>query len=362
MTKLLLDRGVDVDAKTGGVSTPLHFAAQNNEPPVADLLLERGAYVGVVDGSGNTPCQLLGENEHFTGHSTLETLCKLLGAAPAPTAAPFGAMPTPAAFNPTPTPVAPGRPSGGAAPDPWQFTESGDTPLHHAALDGSPAEVRRLLDQGADIHTKADMTLRDTSLIVGRWTPLHLAVWWNPDPDVTALLLDRGALIESKTQRGYTPLHGAARYNQFAVVVLLVERGADIKNPNDSGASPLQYATANEDPHVPRLLLDMGADVNHRSNSNTTALHGAAPNSNPAVASLLLDRGAETDINAVNSPGRTPLHYATQLNSNPEVASILVQWGADLQAQDNQGMTPCQLAQKNGAFTGHPVLDFLCAS
>ena len=355
MTKLLLDRGVDVDAKTGGGSTPLHWAAQNNVPAVVDLLLKRDTDLGVKDDNGNTPCQLFQQNEHFTGPTRLEILCGLI-AGPA--------TPTPSASSPTTTstPAAPGRPSGAVAPDPWQFTESGDTPLHHAALDGSPAEVRRLLDQGADIHARADMTLRDTSLIVGRWTPLHLAAWWNPDPDVTALLLDRGALIESKTQRGYTPLHGAARYNQFAVVVLLVERGAGIKNPNDSGASPLQYATANEDPHVPRLLLDMGADVNHRSNSNTTALHGGAANSNPAVATLLLDRGAETDINAVNRPGRTPLHYATQLNSNPEVASILVSGGADLQAQDNQGMTPCQLAQKNGAFTGHPVLDFLCAS
>ena len=348
VTKLLVDRGVDVDAKTGGGSTPLHFAAQNNEPAVVDLLLQRDTDLGVKDDNGNTPCQLFQQNEHFTGHSSLEVLCGLIAGPATPT--------------PTPTPAAPGRPSGAAASDTWRFTGIGDTPLHQAALSGGPGSVRELLDQGADIHARAEMQFGETALTVGDWTPLHVAAWLNPDPAVAALLLDRGAQIDARTTRDYTPLHGAARYNQFPVVILLVERGADVNATTGSGASPLQYAAANEDPDVAALLLGLGVDVNHRSNSNSTPLHTAAANGSPEVVILLLERGAESDINAENERGTTPLHYATQLNSNPEVASILVSGGADLQAQDNQGRTPCLLAQQNTAFTGHPILDFLCAS
>ena len=82
---------------------------------------------------------------------------------------------------------------------------------------------------------------------------------------------------------------------------------------------------------------------------------------NPAVVTLLLDRGAESDINAENERGTTPLHYAAYLNSNPEVATLLIQRGADIHARDNAGKTPCQLARSRGKFTGHPVQDVLCA-
>ena len=374
VTGLLLDRGIDVDARTGERLTPMHVAALNNVPAVTDLLLQRGANAGAADGSGNTPCQMLQQNEHFTGGSRLETLCKLLGVAHAPTAPPVPPTSTLPAFRPTitptlpafrptitPTPAASGRPGGApAASDPWSFTGGGDTPLHRAALEGGPAEVRSLLDQGADIHAGAEMRFRDSSIIAAGWTPLHLAAWWNPDIAVTALLLARGAQIESRTGRGDTPLLGAARYNRVGVVVLLVEHGADVNAASDGGVTPLQYAAANEDPNVAALLLRNGADVNHRSNANATPLHGAATNSNPDVVALLLERGAAGDIEVATRSGRRPLHYALQFNSNPEVAGILVAYGADPQAQDSEGNTPCRLAQQNAAFTGHPVLDLLC--
>ena len=363
VTVLLLDQGVDVDAKTDDRSTPLHLAAVNNVPAVAGMLLRRGANAGAIDDNGNTPCQLFQQNEHFTGGSRLETLCNLLGVAPAPTAPPGPPTPTLPAFRPTitPTPAASGRPGGVPAPPrTWRFTGGGETPLHHAALEGGLAEVRSLLDQGADIQATASMRFGDSSIIAVGWTPLHVAAWWNPDPAVVALLLERGAQIESRTGRGDTPLLGAARYNRFPVVVLLAEHGADVKSANDGGVTPLLRGAANEDPQVAALLLRMGADVNHRSNTNTTPLHGAATNSNPDVVALLLERGAASDIEVANQSGRRPLHYALQFNSNPEVAGILVAYGADPQAQDNEGNTPCQLAQQNAAFNGHPVLDLLC--
>ena len=80
----------------------------------------------------------------------------------------------------------------------------------------------------------------------------------------------------------------------------------------------------------------------------------------PEFTAKPLDRGAASDIEAANQSGRRPLHYAAQFNPNPEVAGILVGHGADLRALDNEGNTPCQRAQQNAAFTGHPVLDLLC--
>ena len=103
-----------------------------------------------------------------------------------------------------------------------------------------------------------------------------MAAWWNPDPAVAALLLDRGAQIDARTTRDYTPLHGAARYNRLAVVSLLVDHGADIKAGTHVGSRPLHYGVGIGDPAVASLLMGLGADVNARSTTGTTPLHRAA--------------------------------------------------------------------------------------
>lgn len=47
---------------------------------------------------------------------------------------------------------------------------------------------------------------------------------------MVALLLDKGANIESKTRDGLTPLHCAARSGHEQVVDMLLERGAPISS------------------------------------------------------------------------------------------------------------------------------------
>ena len=57
------------------------------------------------------------------------------------------------------------------------------------------ADVKTMLDRGADIHATVKGDIR------GGFTPLHLAVQ-NGEPSVIGLLLDRGADIEAKDDRG----------------------------------------------------------------------------------------------------------------------------------------------------------------
>jgi ankyrin repeat protein len=49
----LLDRGADINAQAG--FTPLHYAAQNQFPELAALLIEHGANLELEDKFGNTP-------------------------------------------------------------------------------------------------------------------------------------------------------------------------------------------------------------------------------------------------------------------------------------------------------------------
>ena len=65
---MLLEAGVDIDARENRGLTPLHYAAGNNtNPDVAALLLEAGADPGVRDIRGNTPLAYAERNAAVKG-------------------------------------------------------------------------------------------------------------------------------------------------------------------------------------------------------------------------------------------------------------------------------------------------------
>ena len=58
MTRLLLERGADVNACAKNESTPLHVAAYKGKLEPVLFLLEHGAHVNVKNNKGKTPLHL----------------------------------------------------------------------------------------------------------------------------------------------------------------------------------------------------------------------------------------------------------------------------------------------------------------
>jgi len=96
-----------------------------------------------------------------------------------------------------------------------QRNAAGETALMMAALRGRRVWVERLLDKGAAL-TPAD----------GGWTALHYAAS-GPDATTVALLVQRGAPLDSRSPNGSTALMMAAGYGPEAAVDLLLAAGAD---------------------------------------------------------------------------------------------------------------------------------------
>src|SRR5262249_22044361 len=123
-----------------------------------------------------------------------------------------------------------------------------------AALTGTAADLKKLLDGGLDANAKT----------AGGTTVLMMSA---RDPQKVKLLLDRKADVNARAATGFTALMVATRHrgNGGAVRALLAA-GADPK-PGAGvkyDASALFFATAAGDTETIDLLLDRGADIQRR--------------------------------------------------------------------------------------------------
>ncbi len=143
--------------------------------------------------------------------------------------------------------------------------------------------------------------------------------------DVVKLLLDRGADVNARDSRGYTPLLSASEMGHLDIVKQLLEGGADVNARDSHGYTPLLLASQMGYLDVVKHLLEKGADVNAKRHKGFTALMVASRVGYLDFVKLLLDKGA--DLNARDSNGLTALGWALK-EKHDETAAFLKAYGA----------------------------------
>jgi ankyrin repeat protein len=183
--------------------------------------------------------------------------------------------------------------------------------------------------------------------------PLHLAAAGGYE-GLISFLVERKADINIKNSSGATPLHEAVRSGKISVIQQVIKSGADIDAQDAKGNSVLHIAAPVQDHQwVIRQLLDNYANPNLRDDRGDTPLHVLISlNRRPEVVQTLL--GGNVDISARNVNGQTPLYLAVQ-ESRISLIPLLLAKGADIFAADNSGVTPFDYAMK----VRGPVLDAL---
>lgn len=112
------------------------------------------------------------------------------------------------------------------------FSGDGFFPLALAAFFGFPETVRLLLARGADASQVARNPMKIQAL--------HSAVTGSFDS--VKLLVEAGAPVNGKQDKGWTPLHEAVNRNDLEMTRYLLAHGADPRLQNDEGKSAIGLA------------------------------------------------------------------------------------------------------------------------
>jgi ankyrin repeat protein len=164
------------------------------------------------------------------------------------------------------------------------------TEIADAAMRHDTAEVRRLIQSGADV--KAAQADGATAL---HWAAHH------GDASLASLLLDAGADVAAANRNGSTPMWLAASRGDAAVIHVLLDKGADANEELPLGRRPLMLAARSGSVDAVRALLAKGADPNAKETARgTTALMQAADQGHADVLEVLIEHGA--DVSAVSAP------------------------------------------------------------
>jgi ankyrin repeat protein len=172
-----------------------------------------------------------------------------------------------------------------------------------------------------------------------------------PSPILDALYhgrRDEADRLADELGSGALSIHEAAALGDVQRIASLLAEDPSLVNAwTSDGFQPLGLACFFGRRDAARLLLARGGELNahSRNTMRVTALHAALAGPTPDVANWLIDAGA--DVNAVQQDGVTPLHEAA-LIGNVELVRLLLARGADRSVTDDKQRAATDFAREGG--------------
>lgn len=290
--KFLIEHGADIHARdeTYG-ATALHHAASAGREENIRLLLERGLDVNAPDARGYTPVDYAraADLQYSKAESVLREHGGKVGNSLR--AAIMDAIKE--------NDIARVKELLARGIDIDAADASGCTPLLKSVEKDYREIALFLVNEGANVNAYD---------LLGR-NALYFAAN-RGDWDLIRLLVRQGADVNGTTGWGTTVLSIVAGKGNREIVEFLIARGAKI-NPENSERSPLHRASGGGHEEIVKLLIAKGADVNSKSNYvYCTPLHAAVGANRKKIAEILISNGAQ--VNARGWKGETALDIAVK--------------------------------------------------
>lgn len=215
--------------------------------------------------------------------------------------------------------------------------------LQACCIEGNQASFDCLLDWGADANA-----------ISGEHGSPLIAAASLGHTKMVSQLLNGGANVNFETsesqRRSRTALLAATRQSHIETIKVLLDAGANISIPCrvETMGQPLHWAAENGDTEIAKLLLDHGADPVAKDAYGGTPMYVAALVSfGFEVCKHLASTYPNSQHFSPGWNGETPLHAAAR-RGEPENLQILLGLEPELEARDEDDITPCFRAAVEG--------------
>lgn len=340
MVQLLLDNGADLTIASRGSYAPFSMAIQAGSKEIAQMFLDKGLDIKMVGTSAL--------NSAITTNN--KEMLDFLLAKGVDIEGNGGSSPLLNAVQVRNLEMVAYLLEKGANPNGKDGSRYGySSPLYYAVQNDNKEIVKLLVDKGADPLA----TTRGEGQSALQYALAN-------KKEMVELLLTPKVDLNAKDRRGQTLLHNAmspgSSYSADTVRLLL-DKGAEPNARNQNGFTPLHLAAQNGNSGVISTLVAHKADIKATTRMGDTALHLASSSNQPAAGLALLEAGA--DPNFRNGRGDLPLHISLRGQSNvPGRDSESLQNfrlalvnKTDINAKDQYGFTPLQLALLNRQFS-----------
>jgi ankyrin repeat protein len=273
--------------------------------------------------------------------------------------------------------------------DPPKDGQPFKTVLGLAISRASPKLVKRLINQGADVHAKQSLYIFHGLLgqLDRVWdvTPLHVGSFHLNTEGIQVLFdhrdssIDIADMVLCRDTNGRIPLHLAAGSEEHMLPqddiishaistteLLLASNPSTVNFQDNQGHTALHYAVITYAKmlgkyfDVLKILCANGADASLRGKNGKTPLHcidfnvlAGRPDITAAI-DLLLAHGASVDDTDMD--GNTPLHLMAKNLQHVEVARALLRRGASISTQNSKGNTPLHEAADGFIYSTGRIL------
>ncbi|WP_353282507.1 ankyrin repeat domain-containing protein [Wolbachia endosymbiont (group A) of Myopa testacea] len=322
ISRAILNRNADIEARTNIGETPLHIANAYGQLKIIELLVDKGASLEAKTNDGLTPLHVAIQHNNTTPKIIEFLLNKGVNIE--------------------------------------AKTKNDWTPLHHAIFKDRLDIVRVLSSRGANIEAKTSDGKTPLDLAIqGNYTDIVgflkqteldkklLTATENGDLSEVKKFVGQGANVNVIDVGifGRKPIHIAAEKNYKDIIEFLLGKGVSVDDTSNYGWAPLHYTASKGCLEVAKFLVDKGANINPQNVYGREPIHIAAEHDNKNIIEFLLNKGVS--VNEVDKDGWMPLHWASW-NGHLNIIEYLVGKGANINTKDRNGKTPLNLARDKG--------------
>lgn len=306
--KLLIDKGIPINARDNSENTAMLWAAEQCSPRIISFLQENGADIFDVDKYGNTALHKSLKNRTSTVGYLMENGVNINQA---------------------------------------NKNKNETLPLSYAISKGNLMMIKYIINKCSRLNIEPKITdnmifsaisdnrfeilellLKNSNLdindIYSDYTSPLIAA--SSNIEMMDIILKLGFDINSTGKRSKNALIYAAGHNNYSAVKFLLEKGADPNIVIDGNFNALNAAFGNSDLRITKILLNNNADPNMLF-SNSYIFKSMIENDNIEILKLLVEKGL--NLNTKFEDNTTLLHSAVYKNSI-QFVKYLVENGFDI--------------------------------